>query len=297
MASWRKWGNEWAENVELKVYQPNGHPPHHFGVQYNIGQLGPRIFRLKVEYLLDLPLPNHNDSLAFIYLLPGHAPVQLLADGRVVHEEAVYTKTKGWEAYYRPSAKSDQYPKLPLDSLIHGLRIGPQELIKAGFDTSKDHWVNIYNMRPFEAEGDACTLTLSIRNPYRPSEISKGTQHIALWGETGVIDIHFCQKGNAYLVNHVVSERHITQNEADLSAFSIPTMNWHEVSIRTKKKQVEIQLDGQLLDRFAYHEAIRPIARFKIWIQGLRRRNQESYIQKCKRPHNIQDVSTMLLGN
>lgn len=204
-----------------------------------------------------------------IYYYPGYFRAKLRANNQVLKEHDIHIRTDGWMA----TIGNGQIPRYLYKEDI--AQAGALRLSQALFEevhATEDERAPLLTYHFFDdfgtVPGTNFEFETRFRNTYKKSNGICQHTRILVHGKDGTLIIPFSIPGCISDLEIFMAGMSIDGKSNDLSAFGTDMHLWQELKCISKKGQVQLYLNQQLIYEFATTTAIGDIVGFKFQFSG-----------------------------
>jgi len=205
-----------------------------------------------------------------IYYSPGYFIAKLIVDNKIIKEDAVFIKTKGWKGFINNDEPIPVY--LSADDIKKKtiLSVSNEQMKeKMGSPLFNNTWVTYANVREFGGlTGSAFQLDLKVRNTATVEESLCRKIVITLLSKGGAIMIPLSTKGCISDIGVLTGERWISGKENDLSAFGCDFADFEKVTCKVADHIFEIYLNDKLVLKEEQKQSVDEIVGLRVSFEG-----------------------------
>jgi hypothetical protein len=164
-----------------------------------------------------------------------------------------------WQGGFYPNMKPEMFQSFHdqifyrLSDFFYAL---PSLLKNEGADLNLKFWTAYKYFTPFGKSLDNLSLDTRVENNASTGSLTCYDTEIILIGDSGTVDFKFTQPKCSRWASLKVSEKYITGEFNDLSAFTVDMSDWLQISMTTAKGNCTISLDNKPIYTQQYHQPL-----------------------------------------
>lgn len=218
------------DSIKISCLNPIAPFPHTVIFQYTIPeQLKDSIF-LEPEYQKKIYLKPQNHTSTVLFYMPGYYNINLTCGKKIIKDFYAHAITNDWTGIAHTSNSPKviyTHSEMP-DSFLY---LSPTLLEKKRLNITVDYWIHFFYIKPIKCSCDSVIIETSFKNNLIDGGISCFNSNFGIWGENGIAEIAFGQKGCTNWLDFTISEKHFSGKENDLSKLGLDLNSWKNIKV------------------------------------------------------------------